>query len=125
MRYTLGEASKATGKSKTTIQRAIAKGNISAEKDGNKYSIDPSELHRIFPIRNVDTVSRNNTCDTSIPQEDTLELRTQIKVLEAMLTREREVLDEVRADRDAWRQQATALLAAPQKLRRWWPWQKS
>lgn len=40
-----------------------------------------------------------------------------------MLTREREALDEVRADRDAWKQQATALLAAPPKRRRrWWLW---
>ncbi len=46
----------------------------------------------------------------------------KIEALEAMLVREREALEEVRADRDAWKQQATALLAAPLKRRRWWPW---
>ena len=46
----------------------------------------------------------------------------KIEALEAMLHREREALAEVRADRDAWKQQATALLAAPPKRRSWWPW---
>jgi hypothetical protein len=51
MRYTLGQAAKATGKGKTTIQRAVAKGLISAEKGRNgEYQIDPAELHRVFPI---------------------------------------------------------------------------
>ena len=123
MRYTLGTAAKATGKSKTTIQRAITKGQISAEKrkDGG-YSIDPSELHRVFPAVSGDTVSRDPGLDTTIPPDETPELRAKIEALEAMLVREREALDEVRADRDAWKNQATALLAAPPKRRGWWPW---
>ena len=123
MRYTLGAAAKATGKSKTTIQRAIAKGQISAERlDGGGYSIDPAELHRVFPRLGHDTVARDSELDISRPGNETLELRAKIEGLEAMLVREREALDEVRADRDAWKQQATALLAAPPKRRRWWPW---
>lgn len=123
MRYTLGTAAKATGKSKTTIQRAIAKGNISAEKlKSGGYSIDPAELHRVFPRRSDDTVSRNPELDTKRLPDEPPELRAKIEALEAMLTREREALDEVRADRDAWKQQATALLAAPVKRRSWWPW---
>lgn len=123
MRYTLGTAAKATGKSKTTIQRAIAKGQISAEKrkDGG-YSIDPSELHRVFPALGRDTVSRDSRLDTTRPPAEALELRAKIEALEAMLVREREALDEVRADREAWKKQATALLAAPPKRRGWWPW---
>lgn len=124
MRYTLGTASKATGKSKTTIQRAIEKGIISAAKlDDGRYSIDPSELHRVFPLTNHETVSRDPKLDTTRPQSETPELRAKIEALEAMLAREREALNEVRADRDAWKQQATALLAAPPKRRSWWPWQ--
>jgi len=50
MKYSLSEAAKATGKNKTTIQRAIKSGKISASKgDSGAYEIDPSELHRIFP----------------------------------------------------------------------------
>ncbi|MFV1601743.1 MULTISPECIES: hypothetical protein [unclassified Phaeobacter] len=50
MKYSLSEAAKATGKNKTTIQRAIKNGKISASKgDKGSYEIDPSELHRVFP----------------------------------------------------------------------------
>lgn len=123
MRYTLGTAAKATGKSKTTIQRAIAKGLISAEKGrGGGYSIDPVELHRVFPLLPLDTVSRDPKVDDTRPHDTAPELRAKIEALESMLIREREALDEVRADRDAWKQQATALLAAPPKRHRWWPW---
>lgn len=126
MRYTLGTAAKATGKSKTTIQRAIAKGAISAEKtDGNGYSIDPAELHRVFPMVGNDTVSQDSQMDTKRPPDETPELKLKIEALEAMLVREREALDEVRADRDAWKQQASALLSAPSKQRGWWPWKRS
>jgi excisionase family DNA binding protein len=113
MRYTLGEAAKATGKSKTTVQRAIAKGKISAEKNGGGYSIDPSELHRVFPLQRVDTVSRDPDVNTSRPLEtidNTSILRVRIEALEALLSREQEVTSDLREDRDKWRQQATALL---------------
>lgn len=123
IRYTLGTAAKATGKSKTTIQRAIAKGRISAEKNsGGGYSIDPAELHRVFPLLPPDTVSQGPRMDDTRPHDATPELRAKIEALESMLIREREALDEARADRDAWKQQATALLAAPPKRRRWWRW---
>jgi predicted site-specific integrase-resolvase len=122
MSYTLGMAAKATGKSKTTIQRAIAKGTISAHKEKNgRYSIDPSELHRVFPIMSTDTVAQPSQVDTSRPPDETA-LQVKVEALESMLEREREALTEMRSDRDAWKQQATALLSAPEsKHRRWWP----
>jgi len=123
MSYTLGTAAKATGKSKTTIQRAIAKGTISAHKEKNgRYSIDPSELHRVFPMVSTDTVAQTSQVDTSRPLDET-PLQVKVEALEAMLEREREALSEMRSDRDAWKQQATALLGAPEsKRRKWWPW---
>ena len=120
MNYTLGTAAKATGKSKTTIQRSIAKGLISASKGKNgRYSIDPSELHRVFSMVNVDTVARPSQVDASRPPDET-PLQVKVEALEAMLEREREALTEMRSDRDAWKQQATALLSVPEKKRRWW-----
>lgn len=123
MIYTLGEAAKATGKSKTTVQRAIAKGSISASKGKNgRYSIDASELHRVFPKVSTDTVAQGSQVDTSRPPDET-PLKVKVEALEAMLEREREALTEMRSDRDAWKQQAIALLGAPEKKRsRWWPW---
>ena len=51
MSYTLGQAARATGKSKPTIARAIQTGKVSAARgdDGN-YEIDPAELHRVYPV---------------------------------------------------------------------------
>ena len=50
MVYTLGEAAKATGKSKATISKAIKSGRLSAQKDETgTFQIDPSELHRVYP----------------------------------------------------------------------------
>lgn len=123
MRYTLGAASKATGKSKTTIQRAISKGLISAVKlENGGYSIDPSELHRVFPMLHGKIVSETAAVDTATPQDEPPVLKARIQALEEMLTREREALEEVRTDRDAWKQQATALLVAPSKQKKsWWP----
>jgi len=120
MSYTLGSAAKATGKSKTTIQRAITKGRISASKDDiGRYVIEASELHRVFPLVSHATVARPSHSDTMRPLGET-PLQVKIEALDAMLDREREALSEMRSDRDAWKQQATALLGVPEKKRRWW-----
>lgn len=116
MSYTLGEAAKAVGKSKTTLHRAIKSGKISAEKalDGS-YSIYPAELHRMFPpipsVTGTAPLHRNSTEH----QSNTLEtLRLQLELQEKERQRERDLLQEtiadLREDRDKWRQQATALL---------------
>ena len=48
--YSIGQAARATGKSKSVIHAAIKKGTISAAKnEDGTYSIDPAELHRVFP----------------------------------------------------------------------------
>ena len=116
MSYTLGDAAKAVGKSKTTLHRAIKSGKISAIKsEDGSYSIDPSELHRVFPpvtaVIPTDTFLRNDT----ERQSNTLEtLRIQLELQEKERERERALLQEtiadLREDRDKWRQQATALL---------------
>jgi hypothetical protein len=113
-------AAKATGKSKTTIQRAISKGLISGNKEKNgRYSIDPSELHRVFPMVLGDTVAQPSQVDISRPPNETT-LQVKLEALETMLEREREALSEMRSDRDAWKQQATALLGAPKKKNFLW-----
>ncbi len=116
MHYTLGQAAKETGKSKTTIQRAISKGRISSIKDHNgAYQIDPSELHRVFPRTNDETVAQPSQVDDMRPLDETPVLRAKIALLERHM-------NDLREDRDAWKRQATALLSAPAKRRRWWPW---
>ena len=72
MAYTLGEAAKATGISKASISRAINSGRISAiKKEDGSFSIEPVELHRVYPPKSAAPVSetvigtpRNNDADT-------------------------------------------------------------
>ena len=116
MIYTLGDAAKATGKNKTTLHRAIKSGKISANKaDDGSYSIDPAELHRVFPPATVVTPATPLQGNESEQPGNTLEtLRMQLEMLEKERERERALLQEtiadLREDRDKWRQQATALL---------------
>lgn len=62
MAYTLGEAAKATGKSKTSIRRALDSGRVSGRKnDLGEWEIEPVELHRTFTLvehRNSDAAQK-------------------------------------------------------------------
>ena len=49
MAYTLTKAATATGLSRSTIFRAIKSGKISASRIEGNFSIEPVELHRVFP----------------------------------------------------------------------------
>src|SRR4051812_29759246 len=51
MSYTLTQASRACGKSKATLLRAIRSGRLSAARDevAGSWLIEESELHRVFP----------------------------------------------------------------------------
>jgi len=125
MPYTLGEAAKASGKSKTSIRRALDSGRISgAKNDLGEWQIDPAELHRVFELvehRNGDgtgDVARSVTPDeppvTPPTEIELASVRARLETLEAERGREREQLmaqiADLREDRDQWRRQATGLL---------------
>lgn len=116
----LSQAAKATGKSKSTINRAIKTGKLSATRhDDGTYSIAASELFRAFPNG---TTTSSEWVDAQPQPEPDRTAAARIDALQAALQREREVNADLMADRDHWRQQATALLSAPHKTRKWWPW---
>jgi Helix-turn-helix domain len=91
--YTLGQAAKAADVSKTTIQRAIKSGRLSAsrQEDGS-YVIDPAELHRAFP--------RDGNADPEMKQSVTLsepgELRVEVEMLRERISEKDEVIDDLR-----------------------------
>lgn len=117
----LSQAAKLTGKSKSTINRAIKTGKISATRhEDGSYSLDPSELSRMFNIEPQEGSKRRD----AEPEEN--RLLERIEALEAMLSREREISDDLKEDRDRWRQQATALLTDQRPTTsKWWPWRRS
>lgn len=72
MAYTLGEAAKATGISKASISRAINSGRISAiKKDNGSFSIEPVELHRVYPPKSAAPVTETTTGTTRKGDADT------------------------------------------------------
>lgn len=118
----LSQAAKLTGKSKSTINRAIKTGKLSATRhEDGTYSIDPAELTRAFDVEPLEGTKRRNA------DPDGTRLLERIAALESMLDREREISDDLKEDRDRWRQQATALLADQRStvtVSRWWPWRR-
>jgi hypothetical protein len=114
MVYTLGEAAKATGKSKATISKAIKSGRISAQKDETgTFHIDPSELHRVYPpaVSSEQEETQVNTATKPDNDGAIRELQARLEAAQERLADKEGVIADLREDRDRWRQQATALLA--------------
>lgn len=114
MVYTLGDAAKATGKSKATISKSIKNGRISAIKDERGvFHIDPAELHRVYPI-NVSIEQKETPEETQSERESSgliRELQARIEAANERLADKEVTIADLRDDRDKWRQQATALLS--------------
>ena len=111
--YTLGEAAKACGKSKATLSKAIKSGKISAKKnDDRSFSIDPAELHRVYPPApsTVDFEHKLTPHETPVltPEKDIELIELRVK-LDAANQR----INDLETDKDAWRQQAQKLALAP------------
>lgn len=118
----LSQAAKLTGKSKSTINRAIKTGKLSATRhEDGTYSIDPAELARAFDVEPLQSAKRRDA------EPDGTRLLERITALEAMLNREREISADLKEDRDRWRQQAAALMTdqrVANALPKWWSWGK-
>ncbi len=112
---TLGEASKAVGKSKTTISKYIKNGKLSViSKDEDSYKIDPSELFRVFPPANSSN-SQNGQSLTHEVTGDYTELKIQIEVMKIKLEAETKRADSLETEKEDWKKQAQMLLLqAPQ-----------
>lgn len=93
--YTLGQAAKATGLSKSWLSKAISSGKISAQKQENgSFQIDPSELHRVFPPMATATVESVNDerMETQETVNDNSTLKRELEVMHEERQREREQL---------------------------------
>jgi len=126
MRYTLGQAAKATGLSKMTIQRALKSGRLSGHKDDTgSYQIDPAELHRVFPpVTAGDSNSAVTAGRSETPPPD-IELQVSCARLESENVALKAMLDDMRTERDRWHEQAQRLALVPPQRRAWWPWRRA
>jgi hypothetical protein len=121
MAYSLGQAAKAAGISKTSLHRAINKGRVSAAKNDNgAYEIEPSELHRVYPpvaegnsSANPDLVrdgTSETTLETGVIRREVELLRERLADKDSVISDLRERLDQSEKERREKDRQLTALL---------------
>jgi hypothetical protein len=115
MAYTLGEAARATGKSKPTLARAIKNGMISAaRRENGSYEIDPAELHRVYPPVTPDAGSPTGTMQQTETANVTGPLQREVALL-------REMVDDLRRRLDASEEERRQLsLRLLPDQRPWW-----
>lgn len=95
MHYSLGQAAKAAGVSKSTISKALATGRLSyVEKDSAGYRIDPAELHRVFPPKPMETGADRAKENDHEPHANAGRTGEETRLLEKELEGVRALLDE-------------------------------
>lgn len=140
-RLTIGQASRSSGYSKSTISRACKEGRISFTREGNTILIEQSELDRVFPAKRDATPPQNVLSNESNiaaqPTGTALEmalLQQEVNALRAALDRERQAVEREREISDNLARQMEALSrlitdarpqveAAPPRRGFRWPWQ--
>jgi hypothetical protein len=105
----LGQAARLRGRGKTILARAISGRLFAGSKEDGGSNGDGTEVARVYPF--------------PAPVEPVAELRTRLALAEERLTDLKAMLEDMRRDRDAWREQAqTRLLPAPTTSMSWWRW---
>ncbi len=104
MELSATQAAKKVGKSVPTITRAIKSGKLTAKpRDKGGWIIEASELFRVWPAVSNDSDVTPPMLQSETPNE-TSALQREVELL-------REMLDEVKTDRDSWREQANKITA--------------
>ena len=105
----LGQTARLTGRGKTILARAISGRLFAGSKEDGSHTMDAAESARVYPF--------------PAPIETVAELRTRLALAEERLSELKTTLEDMRRDRDAWREQAqTRLLPAPAAPMSWWRW---
>ena len=126
MAMSLAEAAAATGVNRSTLFRAYKSGRMSATRtDTGQIEVDPAELFRVFPpiaSQQGAQEAMHHGAQPAVADGNAL----HVSALEVEVKLLREMLDAMRGDRDAWREQAGKVVAAlpPPTLsaRRGWWW---
>ena len=119
-------ATELTGKSKSTIQRAMNTGKLSIEVDNGRRLIDVSELERVYGIQNGSTNGQGATPPSATPSYEmellkakhaleTDRLGLQVKILEEQLDAANDQIADLKVQRDMWQKQAQQVLLTSQQ----------
>lgn len=108
---TPNQAAKTLGISRRTIMRAIQQRNLHAIRDNrNQWQIDGTDLAQWAPNEHAKTIAQA----TPTLAHPIHEMQMRIAVLEAKLKSATSTIDDLKTDRDAWKEQAQRL------ARPWW-----
>ena len=111
-------AAELTGKSKSTIQRAMNSGKLSFEMDANdRRVIDVSELERVFGLKQEGGTSAKTVEQELEKATQMLEMermKMQIKGLEQQLFSAEPQNSDLKEQRDKWQKQADQVLITSQ-----------
>jgi hypothetical protein len=117
MNYTLAAAAKSVGMN--TILRVIKSGRITSRSDElAECQVDPNQIHHVLPA------VAEQRCEPDAAQQgaapDPVSWRAaRIALAEQRLADLKAMLEEMRTERDAWREQAQRL-ALPKAKTAWW-----
>ncbi len=108
----LSEAAAATGVNRSTIYRAWKAGRMSATRtETGQIEVDPAELFRVFPpiaAQEAEPSAMHRAVQGGATDDNAL----RVSALEVEVKLLREMLDAMRDDRNAWREQAGKAVAA-------------
>lgn len=112
-------AAELTGKSKSTIQRAMNQGKLSYEVDNNKRRIiDVSELERVFGLDANAGKEAPSNVEVELEKANSMiemeRLKMRIKMLETQLETSEDQVEDLKAQRDQWQKQAQQVLITSQ-----------
>jgi len=113
-------AAELTGKSKSTIQRAMKSGKVSFEMDNNgRRVIDVAELDRAFGLKPQETEQNEKKAveaelEKATQMLDMERLKMRIKMLEDQLDIAEERIEDLKSQRDSWQNQAQQTMITSQ-----------
>lgn len=112
-------AAELTGRSKSTIQRAMNSGKLSFETDANgRRVIDVSELDRAFGLQQSGVANNNASVEQELEKASALiemeRLKMRIRMLEEQLESANTQIDDLKDQRDQWQKQASQVLITSQ-----------
>jgi predicted RNase H-like nuclease (RuvC/YqgF family) len=110
-------ASELTGRSKSTIQRAMNSGKLSFEIDSNgRRVIDVSELDRALGLKRAAT--ENKGVEQELEKASSLlemeRMKMRIRMLEQQLETAENQIEDLKGQRDQWQKQASQVLITSQ-----------
>jgi len=112
MAMSLAEAAAATGVNRSTLFRAYKSGRMSATRtDTGQIEVDPAELFRVFPpiaAHEMQSDAMHQRALPAVADDNAL----HVSALEVEVKMLREMLEAMRDDRNAWREQAAKVVAA-------------